>query len=51
MRDVQYKYSKLAQERFLADSDLSFLMVWFHNHADYREFMASKLVAKEPMYQ
>jgi hypothetical protein len=29
VRDVMYKYSKLAQERFMSELDLAFLFIWF----------------------
>lgn len=32
VRDVMYKYSKAAQERFMAQIDLVFLFIWFQLH-------------------
>jgi len=41
-----YKYSKLAQERFMGDLDLAFLFLWFQQQPDAVAFVAAKINPK-----
>jgi len=39
VRDVQYKFSKNALDRYFSDVDLSFIFLWFMNHAQKLQFV------------
>lgn len=43
VRDVMYKYSKLAQERFMSDLDLAFLFIWFQQQPHAVAFVIGKI--------